>query len=166
MSATGPLSQFLVHDHQRLEALLTAAVARDEIDLAAYENFRAGLLRHIGMEEKILLPAARRLRGGEPLAVAAQLRRDHSALAALLVPTPTRTIVDRIRALLLVHDPLEEDPGGLYETCDRLAAAEADELLARLKAAPEAPLAPHYDGTRAFENIDRLLRAAAEGRGG
>jgi hypothetical protein len=41
------------------------------------------------MEEKVLLPAAQKARGGEPLQIAAKLRLDHGALAALLVPTPT-----------------------------------------------------------------------------
>jgi len=41
------------------------------------------------MEERILLPAAQRLRGGERLPIAARLRLDHGALAALLVPSAT-----------------------------------------------------------------------------
>jgi hypothetical protein len=160
----GPLQQYLQAHHQRLDALLAAAVAGAEIDHAAFEAFRAGLLRHIGMEEKILLPACRRLRGSEALPLARQLRLDHGALAALLVPTPTREIVDRIHALLIAHNPLEEDPGGLYEICDELAVGEVASLLQRLKDAPEVPLAPHYDGARAFEGIERLLRAAEEER--
>ena len=86
----GPLRRFLTEDHQRLDRLLQAALTDDHrVDAAAYHQFRAGLLRHIGMEEKILLPAAQRLRGGEPLPLAAKLRLDHGALAALLMPTPT-----------------------------------------------------------------------------
>ncbi len=160
----GPLQKYLQDDHRRLDTLLADAVAGAEIDRGAFEVFRAGLLRHIGMEEKLLLPAARRLRAGEPLPLARQLRLDHAALAALLVPTPTREIIDRIRTLLIAHNPFEEDPGGLYEICDQLAAGEAESLLQRLKGAPEVPLAPHYDGARAFEGIERLLRAAEEER--
>jgi hypothetical protein len=37
------------------------------------------------MEEKVLLPFAQKKRGGEPLPIAAKLRLDHGALAALLV---------------------------------------------------------------------------------
>ena len=163
----GPIERYLVEDHRRLEALLERAVARpDAIDGAAYAEFRAGLLRHIGMEEKILLPTARRLRGGEPLPVARQMRLDHAALAALLVPTPTHEIVARIRALLVEHNPLEEAPGAMYQTIEALASGEASTLLQRLKDAPEVPVAPHFDGPRAFEAIDRLLRAAADGRAG
>jgi hypothetical protein len=80
----GPIARYLADDHARLEALLT----RGATDPAAYADFRRGLLRHIGMEEEeILLPAAQRTRGGEPLPAAARLRLDHGALAAL-VPTP------------------------------------------------------------------------------
>jgi hypothetical protein len=71
------LRQVLERDHVRLDDLLTRAdAAPPSIDREAYDAFRAGLLRHIAMEEKVLLPEARRLRGGEPLEVAKQLRAD------------------------------------------------------------------------------------------
>jgi hypothetical protein len=57
-TARGPVASFLAGDHVRLDALLRRATAPRAIDEAAYAEFRAGLLRHIGMEEKILLPAA------------------------------------------------------------------------------------------------------------
>ena len=89
----GPLSRFLAEDHMRLDGLLQRAVTdAGAINHAAYAAFRAGLLRHIGMEEKILLPAAQRWHGGTPLPLAAKLRLDLGALAALLVPTPTPAI--------------------------------------------------------------------------
>jgi hypothetical protein len=57
--APGPVSWFLVVDHVRLDALLQRAGAQPgAIDHATYAEFRAGLLTQIGMEEKILLPAA------------------------------------------------------------------------------------------------------------
>ena len=34
----------------------------------------------------------------------------------------------------------------MYECCERLAGAEAEALLAQLRAAPEVPVAPHADG--------------------
>ena len=86
----GLIHRFLADDHRRLDALLDDATAHPEqVDHVAYAQFRAGLLKHIGMEEKILLPAAQRLRGEDPLPVAAKLRKEHGAIAALLVPTPT-----------------------------------------------------------------------------
>ena len=58
----GPITDFLVKDHGRLEGLLQSAVAHaGSVNQGAYDQFRAGLLRHIGMEEKILLPVQRAL---------------------------------------------------------------------------------------------------------
>jgi hypothetical protein len=149
-------------EHAHLDGLLTAAArgAAGTIDMSAYGELRAGLLRHIGVEEKILLPTARRLRGGEPLEQAGQLRLDHAALAALLIPTPTPEIVARLQALLALHNPLEEGPTGIYAVCETLAAAEVPSLLDRVRAAPPVPVAAHYDGPRAVAAIERLLRAA------
>jgi hypothetical protein len=70
----------------------------------AYAEFRAGLRRHIGMEEKILLPAARSANEGEPLASAAKLPLYHGALAALLVPTPTGLIIVAIRTQIFLRE--------------------------------------------------------------
>jgi hypothetical protein len=91
---SGQLYCFLADDHARLDALLQrATISSAEIGCSVYAEFRAGLLKHISMEEKLLLPAARRARGGEPLPLAAKLRLDHGALAALLVPMPTPAII-------------------------------------------------------------------------
>lgn len=62
---SGPISSFFQAGHARLDALLKQALAdRDCLDAIAYAKFRAGLLKHIALEEKLLLPAIRRLRGG------------------------------------------------------------------------------------------------------
>jgi len=156
----GPLHDFLQQDHARLDRLLDEATRETPIAMPTYEAFREGLLRHIGMEEKILLPAAKRLRGGEALPLAHQLKLDHGALAALLVPTPTPELVAQLRAVLAAHNPLEEGPRGLYAECEALAGAEAAELVERMKAAPVVPLAPHRDEERSFRAIAMLLRAA------
>ncbi len=155
------ICRLMAGDHARLESLLNRAVARpDLMDRTAYAEFRAGLLRHIGMEEKILLPAAQRFRGGEPLPMAAKLRLDHAALAALLVPTPTRAIVAAVRAILEAHNPLEEGPEGLYEICEQLAGAEADGILDKLLSAPEVSVAPHIDGAKVMDATRRALARA------
>ena len=66
----GKIHLYLGDDHRRLDALLERAVADPQnIDGSAYAQFRAGLLKHIGMEEKVLLPAAQKRRGA-PLPVA------------------------------------------------------------------------------------------------
>jgi hypothetical protein len=161
---TRTLSEFLTHDHARLDELLGRASSGPTVDLEPYESFRAGLLRHIAMEEKVLIPEARRRNGGVPLELAKQLRADHAALAALLVPTPTLEIIATLRMVLAQHNPLEENAGGLYAMCEQLAGADADAILARLRALPEVPLATHFDGPRAHDGIARLLRARTAAR--
>jgi hypothetical protein len=70
----GPLFCFLAGDHARLDGLLRRAMTKASmIDRAAYAEFRAGLLKHISLEEKILLPAAQRWQGGDPLPMAAAI---------------------------------------------------------------------------------------------
>lgn len=157
----GPITDFLVKDHGRLEGLLQSAVAHaGSVDQGMYDQFRAGLLRHIGMEEKILLPAAHRLRGGEPLSIAAKLRLDHGAIASLLMLPPTVAVIATIRAVLNVHNTIEEGSGGLYETCDALAGSEAAQLLAKLQAAPELAVLPCSDSPVVMPAVVRALERA------
>ena len=160
----GPLSSFFLHDHRRLGSLLEgASPGNGEIDASHFAAFRAGILRHIGMEERILIPAARRARGGEALPVARLLRLDHGAIAALLVPPPSPRIIERIAAVLGPHNEAEERPDGLYAVCDELLAGEAAELLARLRSFPEVPLAPHQDGPNVYKHIEETLALARRG---
>jgi len=158
---SGPLSRFLAADHARLDDLLVRATVRPGvIDETAYTQFRAGLLKHIGMEEKILLPDAQRRHGGEPLPIAAKLRLDHGALAALLVPPPTPAIVKALRSILARHNAIEEAPDGPYAACDRLAGRESEQLLTRLRNQPEVPLAQHVDGAKVRAATQRALQRA------
>ena len=158
---TGLLTEFLVEDHRRLDGLFQAAAVHPEtIDDRAYSQFRAGLLRHIGMEEKILLPAAQRQRGGEPLAIAAKLRLDHGALASLLMPAPTAAILEAIQQILVGHNVLEEGADGLYETCDALAGREAEQTLAALRAAPNVNVMPYNDSPAVMNAVQRALERA------
>jgi hypothetical protein len=156
-----PVTDFLLDDHRRLEGLLQSAVTQvGAVDQGVYDQFRAGLLRHIGMEEKILLPAAQRLRGGEPLSIAAKLRLDHGAIASLLMPPPTSAIIATIHAVLKVHNTIEEGPGGLYDICDELAGSEAAQLLAKLQAAPELAVLPCSDSSAVMPAVQRALERA------
>jgi hypothetical protein len=156
MRSVGPISQLLAADHARLDALL----ARAAEDPAAYAEFRRGLLRHIGMEEKILLPAAQRARGGEPLDAAARLRLDHGALAALLVPTPTPTILRALHGILTRHNALEEGPDGVYAACERLAADDGGALLSALAGAPEPKVRPNTDSEFVMDATRHALERA------
>lgn len=152
----GPIARYLADDHARLDALLM----RGSSDPAAYADFRRGLLRHIGMEEKVLLPAAQRARGGEPLPAAARLRLDHGALAALLVPTATPVIRAALRGILERHNALEEGADGIYAVCEQLAGDEGATLLTSLRGFPEVSVNPHVDSDLVAGATRRALERA------
>ena len=157
----GPVYSFLAHDHERLDALLDRALADPEkIDDNAYAKFRAGLLKHISIEEKILLPAAQRLRGGTPLPIAARIRLDHGALVALMVPPPTRTLVSTIRSILTVHNRLEEEVDGLYEASEYAIGKTIDELLTMMQNATDVPVLPHNPDPKVLEATHRAVERA------
>jgi hypothetical protein len=152
------IHRYIANDHRRLDDLVDRATSNAKIiDSSAYARFRAGLLTHIGMEEKALLPAARKQRGGEPLPVAAKLRLDHGALTALLVPSPTAKVVAAIQTILKLHNPLEEDPGGMYDQSEELVAAEADEILGQLQNVHEVRVLPHVNSPFVIESARRAL---------
>lgn len=155
----GSLTHFLVEDHRRLDTLLqSAAPDGHNVDPAIYDQFRAGLLRHIGMEEKLLIPALQK--GGIPIPHAARLRLDHGALATLLMPTPSPMILTAIGSILSEHNRLEEGPDGLYATCDQLPSSEAGALIARLCAAPEVTVTPHSDSPAVMKTLQGALKRA------
>lgn len=143
----GAIEKFMTEDHARLDELLRLAERDDgTFEAGAYAQFREGLLRHIGMEEKVLLPYARAKRAGEPLPLARPLRLDHGRIVKMLVPTPVPSLCAELRALLGTHNALEEGSAGLYAICDGLAGDEAEDVVTRLRAQPAVPLAKHYDG--------------------
>jgi len=154
------IAEFLAQDHDRLDALFVKARANGErLDLGSYEAFRRGLLKHVGMEELILLPAARRL-SGAAVPLAQRTRLDHAALTSLLIPAPTAEILSVLRAVLEPHNRMEEEGDGLYAQCERALGAEAPSVLAELRAARDIPPAAHVDGPRVADSIRRALAAA------
>lgn len=158
---TESLTHLLAEDHRRLDVLLQSATSDpDKVEPVAYDQFRSGLLRHIGLEEKILLPTLQRLQNGVPISHATKLRLDHGALAVLLMPTPTPPILAAIRAILSAHNRLEEGPGGLYEAGDQVAASEANALIARLRAAPEVTVTPPSDRAAVMKTLRGALERA------
>jgi hypothetical protein len=155
------VSSYLEDDHVRIEmALRQATSSGDRIQPEAYAQFRGALLRHIGMEEKILFPAIRNATAGNSLPGVDQLHLDHGALAALLVPTPTKSILDAIRTILQGHNEIEEGPEGIYRQFERLPGIDADGILARLQAAPLVALNPHVDNGTAVESMRAAVRRA------
>jgi hypothetical protein len=147
LPTVGPIERFMTEDHARIDALLACSEGPDgSIDADSYARFRHDLLRHIGMEEKVLVPYVRKKRDGQPWPLADALHADHGEIAKLLVRTPTASIVAELRALLGRHNPLEEGSAGLYAACDSLAGDEASAVVERLRAQPAVPLAKYYDG--------------------
>ncbi|HVN30232.1 MAG TPA: hemerythrin domain-containing protein [Candidatus Binataceae bacterium] len=154
------LQQFLTDDHRRLDALLerTGNCASAE-ELAAYDSFRRGILKHIGIEEKIMLTAAARLHGA-PLEQAARLRLDHGAIVSLLMPLPTPAIIHALRTVLSAHNPIEEGDAGVYDVCDKLTISEHDELMAKVHAAPEVPTNQNATSPRILDAARHALARA------
>lgn len=159
------IRELLSADHDRLDALLRQAAARPgAVDERPYEEFRRGLLKHVGMEEMILLPAAKSARGGRPADLAAKIRLDHGALTALLVPSPTPQLLAALRAVLEPHNALEEQgERGLYDDCARALGPQAERVLAQLREARDIPPAAHADGPHVMAVVRRALDAAGHG---
>jgi hypothetical protein len=165
MQGLGPIHRALATDHERLDALLSSAVKPSgEVDLAAYAECRAGLLRHIGIEEKIVFPASQRANGGTPLSIMARLRLEHGALALLLVPTPTADIVKKVRWVLAGHNEVEEASGGVYDACQRLPVGEMETVLEQMRSYPPVKVAPHFDGPAISRRAEDALRAVSRVR--
>jgi hypothetical protein len=154
----GSLHRFFAADHHRLGALLDRSIADPRtVDLVPFGEFRAGILRHIGMEEKVLFVAAREARGGDPLPIAARLRVDHGAIASLLVATPTPALVAEIVSVLTPHNRREEEAGGVYDACDQALGTAAQSLVKELESFPAAPLKPYNDGPEIRRHIEMTL---------
>ena len=157
----GALYRFLSDDHERLDKLLDQAASKVEvIDPGSYAEFRKGLLRHISMEEKTILPAIARMQGGKPALMAERIRLDHGALVALLVPPPTPSIILTLRSILKVHNDFEEKDEGLYQMLEQLSEEEAEKLLLQLKSVPEVPVLPHNERPAALEAARRAVQRA------
>jgi hypothetical protein len=127
------------------------------VDAAAYLEFRGGILRHIAMEERVLMPAAKQANAGKPLPVVPRLRLDHHAIALLVIPTPTPELLRTLAEVLAPHNVLEEQADGFYHECERLAVEGVDALYARMLAVPELPLAAHVDTEEIRAYLARTL---------
>lgn len=156
--ARGPIAELMAYEHASLDGLLAEAV-RGSVE--AYREFRQRLLRHIRIEERLLLPMAERKRGSEPLPLAARLRLDHGALAALMMLPPTRGTFRAVSAVLKAHNPLEENSDGVYDQCEALAGPDASELLLQCEKTPPVPVSPWIDVRRFSRQRDERSSAPA-----
>jgi hypothetical protein len=125
-------SNILAAQHRRIEQLfLTATADPGSVDASMYDEFRSILLRHIAIEENIVLPLLRKhLRGGFPMEL--QLRIEHDALAALCVLSPGPEVLYSMHALLIRHDRLEEAHGTLYDLFDDCARREPESIVEQI----------------------------------
>lgn len=147
------IGELMTRDHRTLARQLA---------IGAIEAFRARLLRHIAMEEKLLMPLL--AEAGRAPELLAALRADHSALAAMTIPAPRPELLSQMREILRAHDRLEEGAGGLYEQCAELAGDRAPALLAELAVFPFASPSPHRDGDAIERHIVRSLELAERAR--
>jgi hypothetical protein len=156
------VTDYLLADHRRLEEMLASATRDAIFDHAGFEAFRAGLMRHIAIEEKLLFPAARRARGGVPIERAHQLRIEHGAIGILLVPTPDHALCGEILSVLTAHDAIEEGPEGVYAECEQLIGAEQSRaMLESARGFPAVPAAKHFDGPTAYRTAHEALASAS-----
>ncbi len=157
------LREALGADHQRLDRALSRALRDDgTVDEFSWNEFRKGLLRHIAIEERVLLPLLRSR--DQETEADRQLHRDHAALAALLVPPPGPGEMQSIQRILEAHNPLEEGADGLYERVEVAAGDHLAELLQRVDAVAPVPLSPQADTPVVRRSIAKLLAEAAAGR--
>lgn len=156
-----PLHEFFTNDHHRLDHLLNQATAvPGEINMDFYHQFRKGLLRHIKMEEKTMFPAAKKADESLMQALIPRYRLEHGALTALMVPPPTASLIKVIRNVLEKHDLAEEEPGGLYDVCEKLTSGETQKLLDILATIEEVPVHPPNPAPIAIESARRALARA------
>lgn len=156
------ITDYLAADHARLRAHMDQATQDGAVILEHYEAFRSGLLRHIGIEERVLFPAVKLALDGEYPPGTAQLRLEHAAITSLLVPTPDVALCSELKALLSDHDGREEGPSGVYAACEAcLTAEQSAELAVQAAARSVVPTMPHYDG----ENTHRTRASALESAG-
>lgn len=154
---------FLSRDHARIDMLLER-LSNDVSNIAAYMEFRTGLLKHIRFEETVLLPTARQANSGQAIELAAKLRLDHGAIASLLVPSPTPTIIRAIQTILVTHNALEEGPDGVYAECDTLLGEDTERLIQEFETMRPVPMAKNTDIPLAMEAAGRALERAGFSR--
>jgi hypothetical protein len=69
-------------------------------------------------------------------------------------------VIKVLKYILDKHDLLEEEPGGMYDVCEKLTERETNNLLQQLKDVAEVPVHPYNKADYALEVAKRaLLRA-------
>lgn len=158
---TREISTYLSNDHDRLDQLLKQSVTPSgAINNDAYQQFRQGLLRHIGIEEKILIPSLKQNLDEEMKKTLDRIRSDHSAIVALLVPLPSSAIISALKAILTGHNELEEKNGGFYERADAYDETAVEQIAEKVKNAPEVKSLPNNPDPKVLDATRRALERA------
>ena len=158
---SGVLYQYLSSDHDRLDDLLERATAKPGIiDEEYYADFRNRLLRHISIEEKIVLPAIARWQGEQKAALAERLHLDHGAIVSLMVPPPKPIHHPDVEVCFCRPQSTRGGHSCLYEIFEKLAGSETDSMLEELKSAPAVPVLPHNSKPELLELAKQALARA------
>ena len=157
----GVLYRYLASDHGRLDHLLEQAAAKHGgIDVESYADFRKGLLRHISIEEKIVFPAVAKCQGRDKIALTDRLHIDHAAIVSLMVPPPSLSIIQTLKSVFAVHNPLEENDGGLYDLFEAWVGADIHIILEEITAAPAVAVLPHNPKPELLQLAKQAVRRA------
>lgn len=154
-------ASYLAADHDRIEAFFVQAIENiNAIDMDAYQQFRSGLMRHIGIEEKIVFPKLIEHLGEEAKQMAVRLRSDHGAIVALLVPTPDVEVIATLNAILSAHNDYEEGANGVYSMLAVLDEQTTQAMLLQMQQAPEVPTHPTKPTMDVIEITKRAVARA------
>lgn len=155
------LRAWLVRDHEEISALALDARAPYGIDNEAFDRFRERLLRHIGVEDRLLFFQIERISDASLAEAISELQIDHAALMSLLVPTPDLVLAQEIAGLLERHNQLEECHGGVYDQCMALLDDEtAEAILYDASERGPVPTAKYFDGPGTVRTAAAALEKA------
>jgi hypothetical protein len=157
----GEIHKYFAEDHRRLKKLLESAFAQDgKINDSDYSEFRSGLLKHIALEEKILLPAIQKANDGAHYPSAAQFRLEHGAIAALMVLPPSISVKNVLLGILEHHNKREELIPGLYHDCDSALVKSLEPIMQNVRNYPDVPLMPYNNSQLAQDAARRAVARA------
>jgi hypothetical protein len=153
-------SNILASQHRSIEHLFLSSTTDPEaVDASMYDEFRSKLLRHIAIEENIVLPLLRKhLRGGFPMEL--QLRMEHDALAALCVLPPSPEVLYSMHSLLIRHDRLEEAHGTLYDLFDDCVRREPENIAEHIATFRQSATPRYINNPLALEYARRAIARA------
>jgi hypothetical protein len=152
-------SEYLTQAHVSIKQLLEESLNVRGVNHARYEEFRAELLQHIGVEEHIVLPLVEE-RSPQRFFALRQIRLEHKAIAVLLALPPTGEIITVLKNLLLKHDFLEETPDTLYDVLDKCSLDDGPALLTQMQEYSSQPLSDIINTPPTLDDARRAVYSA------